>query len=308
MLLRYVISEKFDYQRFVPEDSGKSYASLYLWDTCSTTELDDIHADVLVLDTHVQADELEIIGQLFATRPSTFIFVQAVDPHWYMRDSAIFQFALKHAGRSNFGLLSVYSLGGWWANLIAQYSKLPVIHAPYLYQEANEVALDHTERYKKILLTGNIGRPDYPLRAQADLNRRLNPFVGFAMRRLKHPGYFVAADGQHPVRSMFVETLAKYRYAFVCPSQYKLEFLKYREIAYAGCVPCGELPPTLWDCPDGALLPWRRNVFKTVQTVMASKESELMALRFRQFMRQARDPSRWRLKVQGQIERLLGLA
>ena len=83
--------------------------------------------------------------------------------------------------------------------------------------------------------------------------------------------------------------------------------MKYREIAYAGCIPVGDLPLSLADCELNAHLPWRRNWIALGQLVrkLCAEESEFRARSFRQFFQDKRDQKVLRERVNGLIMELV---
>ncbi len=58
---------------------------------------------------------------------------------------------------------------------------------------------------------------------------------------LEHPGYpNIGEQLRHNlIFDKFVKFIGGYKYFFVDPSRADLEFLKYTECAYAGCLPVG---------------------------------------------------------------------
>ena len=64
---------------------------------------------------------------------------------------------------------------------------------------------------------------------------------------LPHPGYpDTGQTARHNITGAnYIKHLASYRFMYLEPSRDELEFLKYSECAYAGCVPAGRKAPTL---------------------------------------------------------------
>ena len=83
----------------------------------------------------------------------------------------------------------------------------------------------------------------------------------------------------------------------MCSSVAKIEFLKYREFAYAGVVPVGDLPATYLDCPADAYVPSRRNFIALTRQIKAVPDSEAMAARYRKFVRELRHVDKMRANV-----------
>ena len=83
---------------------------------------------------------------------------------------------------------------------------------------------------------------------------------------------FSAVTSHIPLLATHIlKTLSQYRFAAVCSSVAKIEFLKYREFAYAGVVPVGDLPSTFLDCPAGAYVPSRRNFIALTRQIKGIK-------------------------------------
>ena len=104
------------------------------------------------------------------------------------------------------------------------------------------------------------------------------------------------------VGDAYIKELSRYRYAAVCSSRLRLEFLKYREIAYAGCVPIGDLPGTLSDCPSEGIIQWRRNVFVT-HGELSNPNWVCKATIYRDYISNARDMAIWQARVRDKMRR-----
>ena len=84
----------------------------------------------------------------------------------------------------------------------------------------------------------------YPERTELHSALRRQPLLRLVIRHLKHPGYPDVGDPvvHRHIGGDFARLLADYRFMVVSGSRCDLEFLKYRECAYAGCVPVGLAP------------------------------------------------------------------
>src|SRR5262249_32021944 len=145
-----------------------------------------------------------------------------------------------------------------------------------------------------------------PLRTRIRRAVRLWPLLGASFRTLPHPGY---PDPERQLRhsvigDAYVTHLAAFRFAAVCSSRCRLEFLKYRELAYAGVVPVGDMPAPLLDCTVDAWVQWWRNIFALAQQIRTMSDSATWAHNFRRFMRARRSVDDMRARMAEQLARL----
>jgi len=85
--------------------------------------------------------------------------------------------------------------------------------------------------------------------------------------------------------------MAQFQYAFVCGSFKGIELQKYRDCAYAGCAPFGDLPGALSDCPRDAFFAFDGTMLSSIRAVYGGADPQQVAIRFREFMRTKRNPS-----------------
>jgi hypothetical protein len=181
-----------------------------------------------------------------------------------------------------------------------------IVYAPYVYRSEREIAIDHQSRAHAVLFSGAQNASIYPVRSKMGRIRKYWPPLRLMSTMLPHPGYpDIGQERKHGiVGGLYVAHLAQFRFAAICSSRCRLEFLKYREFAYAGVVPVGDMPATLLDCPTDAWFPLRRNFIAFTNALKSARDTALMAMRFRQFMRERREVDTMREMVTHQLERV----
>ena len=78
---------------------------------------------------------------------------------------------------------------------------------------------------------------------------------------------------------------------FLCPSRCNLEFMKYRECAYAGCVPVGKLPYPLTS--QAPIVKWdtTKNIQLFIKALFESRNDILeISKKYREFFKKNRNP------------------
>jgi hypothetical protein len=106
------------------------------------------------------------------------------------------------------------------------------------------------------------------------------------------------------VGESFVQWLAGYESCYLCPSRCRLEFIKYRECAYAGCCPVGAAPGTMTGELSDLIVPldWQDYRAKRDRWLaMSPNDLKNRALAYREAMRRERDPQLLRSQL---MERL----
>jgi hypothetical protein len=189
----------------------------------------------------------------------------------------------------------------WTARFFVRARRSKLVWAPYLYMAENERPILHGERKGTFIVSGRINSTLYPLRTEIDRLSRFPP-LRLVTYRLPHPGY---RERTHDVvGSSYIDLLSHFRFGAVCSSRCRVELLKYREFAYAGLAPVGDLPLTLLDCPADAWLPWKRNIFAMTRAMRSPEGSQEMAEAYRAFMRRARPAEAMRERVNDALSRL----
>jgi hypothetical protein len=292
----FIISDSFNYQDYMPDDTGPRFAAMYDWPVACLSDVTFSPRQVYVVDWNLSDREFQIVNKIMRDLPTSLFVFHVVDPGPHIVGTPAYRFLQTACVLHNFGLSGPYLPSEHIAYVYARSCKLFVL-TPYLYEPERELPLDHDNRKDHLLVTGNIGLPDYPIRHAINRAGSLNPLLWGRVKRLRHSGYSVAKLRHSFVRDRYITELSQYRFAVVCSSRLRLEFLKYRELAYAGCAPIGDLPGTLMDCPTEGFIPWRRNSLKTLQRISPDNSHEC-ALVYRKYMQRVRDREHWRRSVQ----------
>jgi len=125
------------------------------------------------------------------------------------------------------------------------------LHVPFAYDPSRELPLANTARRINICLSGATDPYYYPERAALLSAVRRHQWTEPDVSILPHPGYpDVGHELKHQITGeAYLQFLARHRFAYVEPGREGLEFMRYSECAYAGCIPVGRFPgssePTL---------------------------------------------------------------
>ena len=307
MQVRYVLSTNFDYSRLILNHSGPQFAEDYGWETITLRSFRDSPSGFAIIDPRVQSEELLELRDAIATGRATFVF-RVVDPYWeYTRDHYWYRFVGEMLDNARCHVMLSYQPAEITAFFYARARRSQFVFAPYVYRKERERPIDHENRCRALLLSGASERAVYPLRYRIRRNAILWPLLGVLSRTLPHPGYpdITGEKLRHGViGDAYIDRLAAFRFAAVCSSRCRLEFLKYREFAYAGVVPVGDMPATLLDCPADAWVSWRRNFLALAQQMRTMSDTSERAQNFRRFMRARRDVDDMRAWVAEQLARL----
>jgi hypothetical protein len=303
----YLLSSSFNYDLIISGDAGPSFASDYGWAACTIDELSGSSHDIVVVDHRFQEPELRALKTLIETSSGTFV-LRVCDPIWeHTRKHWWYRFVSDILDQPGVHVMLNYQPAEVTALFYARSRRTQFIYAPYVHRKEMEREIEWTTREHCMLLSGAQDRAIYPLRSMM----ARAAFWWLPLRSLcatlDHPGY--PDIGQTPVHDIvggkYIDLLAKFRFATVCSSRCRLELLKYREFAYAGVVPVGDMPATLLDCPVDAWVPWRRDFVTFTRSLRSMEDAEQRAVRFRAFMRERRDVAAMREWVTAQLARLL---
>lgn len=240
----YLLSDQLDYGRLICSDAGPDYATSMCWDVAQLSAYEQIESSsVVVVDNRIQENELTTLKSIINDNPGRRFFLKIVDPYYEHRDQPYYKFLFESAVFSNVNLLSVYQP----AELTLELSKLynhRFIHLPYPYIKANEI-INNASRKNKIVISGAMNKAIYPYRYQIWL-KATRSLSRIFLPILKHPGYaeFDSTEGHlnATIKSAYTQYLANFKFMLLCPSRCGIEFLKFNECAYAGCIPVGTPP------------------------------------------------------------------
>jgi hypothetical protein len=304
----YLLSSDFDYGLTIGGDAGRLFADDYGWRTGTIDLLLPGQGyDVIIVDHRFQEAELPHLKAAMAATRGTFV-LRLCDPIWeHARDHWWYKFVFDLLDRPRMHVMLNYQPAEITALLFARSRKTRLVFAPYVYRQEMEYPLDHANRKDGILLSGARDDAIYPLRATMTRAAFWWLPLRVLCATLEHPGY---PDVNQPRRhdivgKKYLDLLATFRFAAICSSRCRIELLKYREFAYAGVVPIGDMPATLLDCPPDAWIPWRRNFVALTRALKSMDDAEHRAQKFREFMRRRRDVIAMREWVAQQLGRLL---
>ena len=250
--------------------------------------------------------ELEKLKQEITNRKVLFI-LRLCDPWEHGSTHYWYRFVYEMLDHPRVHVMLNYQPAEITALFASRARRSQFVFAPYVYQAALELPIAHDQRKHRILFSGARDTRIYPLRN--NMARTSTWWIPLRLMRetLDHPGYpdLKGTPVTHEiVGADYVDWLARFRFAAVCSSRCRLEFLKYREFAYAGVVPVGDMPATLLDCPGDAWVPWRRNFVALTRSLRAMADTGERAEKFRKFMREHRNAKAMRGMLTRQLERL----
>jgi hypothetical protein len=307
----YLLSKVFPYHKLICDDAGPAIAAEYDWPCCTIGSDCALASDVIVVDNrHHVYDELLDLSAIISQFRDQLFLLRVNDPYIFHRADPWYQFCADHAACKNVHFLTPYQPTGLLSHWLSITPKLQFIFAPFTYDKSCEVEINYENKLRRVALSGNQRRDLYPLRYQLHLASKLSVFRNlFRISVLKHPGYpeKIEAPAHSIMRSFYVEWLSQFAAGFVDSSIYRIELLKYRELAYAGCAPLGDLPWALYDCPRSAFLEFEgiQDLFRLRPFLQDFSAVAARAISYRDFMRITRCRSQWRMRVNDDIGDLL---
>jgi hypothetical protein len=230
-------------------DAGPPYAkSLGLeWSGIESLREHPSGKKTVIVDSTLNDGEVRAV-QDFIERQQSIVLLKVVDPYWVRgnhgkRKSAYSALVETHCRLPNVAILSPYEPREW-LKMVVEKSNPKLLVLPYPYVPEAELPLSpesFSERMDRAILTGRLSGRKYPRREMVRRLRYVLPKYRRNFDLLEHPGYPIRGEVlRHDlIFDGFVKFIGGYKYFFVDPSRADLEFLKYTECAYAGCVPVG---------------------------------------------------------------------
>lgn len=305
-----VLSQQFNYEKLIVPDCGPAFSQGLGIETVKISEADWTSSRVWILDNRLsQAEWHEVLPAISENRQTKFL-VRIIDPYWESAEkTSQLHFAFRCASLPNVGYLSPYQpeeVVGFLAD--AARSRNSFFVSPYPYERKHELDLDRASirRRRGMALAGIPNQSIYPYRFFMDHKRKFDFRLWLKVSTLRHPGY---PDLGMPllhrkVGKSFIEWLAEYESCFLCPGRCHLEFLKYRECAYAGSCPVGAVPRTMSKELASLIVPldWQDYRAKRDHWLrMSQEELKVRALAYREAMRKERDPDLLRTELLKQL-------
>ncbi len=294
-----VLSGECDYSRLLVPDCGPFYAKALGIDCVKLCEASWSPDCAWIVDTRLTGDEVAIAATAIRANPSTRFLIYVVDPYWETAEKTTqLHFAFRCAAFPNVGYLSPYQpeeVIGFLAD--AGNARNAFFVSPYPYNRENEVCFEETwaKRKRGVALAGIPDQSIYPFRSLIHRKRRADVRMWGKVGLLQHPGYpdLGMSLSHNRVGDSFVQWLAGYESCYLCPSRCRLEFIKYRECAYAASCPVGASPRTMSEMLSKLIVPldWQDYRFKRDHWLaMSPNDLEERALAYREAMRRERNP------------------
>jgi hypothetical protein len=304
--ISYIISTRFDYNQIIAADGGKAFADDYGWQTSTLANLRDTRCDIAIIDQRIQEEEISELRSAIYEGQNVFV-LRLCDPYWNARDHWWYRFVAEMLDHPRCHIMLNYQPAEITALFATRARRSQFLYAPYVYRPEKEQSIDHENRLQALIISGARNRDIYPLRARIMQAAAFWPWLRASSKILAHPGYPDLAGDKlfhHAIGDAYIKYLAAFKFAAVCSSRCRLEFLKYREFAYAGVVPVGDMPASLLDCPFDAWVPWRRNFIDLTHKIRTLSDTASRAQSFRKFMRARRHVDDMRKWVSEQLARL----
>lgn len=292
--LVYIGSSSFDYSKLICADAGPEYAARLGIQTCPVSHYVERAGDVLLIDTRLDVEEIEIVRRL-AFNGRRILF-RAHDPCFFPEGGKpLTKLIFECVKLPEIGLVLTYTPKELTALMEIVYGANRVFHLPYPYMNSLE-QVPPLRRRKQIIISGALDPAVYPLRSLALRKRRTSLSWRLLSKVLQHPGYLdidPRASDAGCRGSNYVALLARFQFMFLCPSRAKLELLKYNECAYALCCPVGEPAESLPSEAKAAFLQFDFGSWqKCIQSMREISEAETLdrAIKFRAALKAARQP------------------
>ncbi|HWX80142.1 MAG TPA: hypothetical protein VNZ02_08635 [Steroidobacteraceae bacterium] len=266
MQLRFICGENATYASLIASDHGAPYAKSLRLPCSGVSSLSEpaSGSEAVIIDDNLTEDEARLVRK-FVERQQAPVLLKVVDPYWVRgnhgrRKTTYSALVETYCRLPNVAILSPYEPSEWLRMVVDKFHpKLLVLPYPYVAEAERPLDFEgFSARLDRAVLTGALSGRKYPRRAMVHRLRHILPGYRRNFDLLPHPGYPNLGE---PLRhnlifDNFVKFIGGYKYFFVDPSRADLEFLKFTECAYAGCVPVGQPAASL---PEAA----RRLVLET---------------------------------------------
>ncbi len=290
----YLISDTLNYSLLICDDAGYGYSNSMGWRPVRLNEVKISANEVFVVDNRLTADEVTRLKAIIQEHSDTIFLLKVVDPFNEQEGHPYYRFLLTMCGCLNTFLLSVYTPAELTVTLADKY-KGRFIHLPYPYLAEKEI--ENTQKANKIIISGSLNEQVYPYRYAIWKKVTRSWLRLFFFDILRHPGYAeMSASKKHShsvIGENFVKHLSQYKYMLLCPSRAGVEFLKYNECAYAGCMPVGEPPLSYPSEIRELFLPLNvADLTRDTLRIIKNGYDTTIITRLRQFLRETRNPDK----------------
>ena len=312
MQLRFITGENATLASLMCRDAGPEYAKSLLLACAGVSSLrESASGDALLIDNNLTAGEVAIVQEVIE-RQQAPVLLKVVDPYWvrgnYGRHKSAYAALVEtHCRMTNVAILSPYQPSEWLKMVVEKFNpKLLVLPYPYVAEAEQPLELtSFSARLDRALLSGALSGRKYPRRARVYRLRYLMPRYRRNFDLLEHPGYpnIGEARRHNLIFDDFVRFISGYKYFFVDPSRADLEFLKYTECAYAGCLPVGTPAASLPAAAQQLVLETSR-FLRSMRQPAASRNSGHFeaALAYRAIMSKSRNSGEIRARLESFVQ------
>ncbi len=312
MQLRFITGENATLASLMCRDAGPEYAKSLLLPCSGVSSLrESASGDALLIDNNLTAGEVGIVQEVIE-RQQAPVLLKVVDPYWvrgnYGRHKSAYAALVEtHCRMTNVAILSPYQPSEWLKMVVEKFNpKLLVLPYPYVAEAEQPLELtSFSARLDRALLSGALSGRKYPRRARVYRLRYLMPRYRRNFDLLEHPGYpnIGEARRHNLIFDDFVRFISGYKYFFVDPSRADLEFLKYTECAYAGCLPVGTPAASLPAAAQQLVLETSRFLRSMRQPAASRNRGHFeAALAYRAIMSKSRNSGEIRARLESFVQ------
>src|SRR5271168_3357589 len=312
MQLRFITGENATLASLMCRDAGPEYAKSLLLPCSGVSSLrESASGDALLIDNNLTAGEVGIVQEVIE-RQQAPVLLKVVDPYWvrgnYGRHKSAYAALVEtHCRVPNVAILSPYQPSEWLKMVVEKFNpKLLVLPYPYVAEAEQPLELTgFSARLDRALLSGALSGRKYPRRARVYRLRYLMPRYRRNFDLLEHPGYpnIGEARRHNLIFDDFVRFISGYKYFFVDPSRADLEFLKYTECAYAGCLPVGAPAASLPGAAQQLVLETSRFLRSMRQPAASRNRGHFeAALAYRAIMSKSRNSGEIRARLESFVQ------
>ncbi len=303
--ISYFLSCRFDYESTISRACGPSYAASYDWDTKPLNLLSKSGSEICVIDNRISPDEMGIVMEAIRDSDKR-ILLKFHDPYLRNLNKPYFEFIFSLQPQNNLFFLSPYPPVELGEKIVERHGREKFLHIPYAYDRSREVNIPLEKRTKRLVLSGNLSPELYPFRARFRKESYRKLWSLFKVSYLPHCGYpDIGMKLKHEYfGNKYIDFLSNNFSMLVSPGRLGLEFLKYSECAYAGCVPVGQKPKAFSDLSNSSFFSINEsNIRKSVENLFSTPLHELseISLSYRVWMRKNRSSEKLNAKLLSEV-------
>jgi hypothetical protein len=306
-----VLSDVCDHSKSLVPDSGPAYGETMGLEMVQLKDADWSASRLWMIDLRLVEEEFAVVERAIRRHPATTFLLRMVDPYWESATGKInTKVVFQHIATPNVGYVSGYQPEEATA-LLAEACKVSgkLFICPNAYDKRRELPLDDSwlKRPRKIAFAGAQNPELYLYRAFFRRKIRSDFRWWGKVATLPHPGYAdIGEKTTHGIKGdEFIAWMGSHQMCFLCPGRCHLEFIKYRECAYAGCAPVGAAPRTMSDDLAKLIIPIDWNNYKEKRDALLSMPPQALferARAYREKLSEARSPD---LLKRGLVEAVL---